>query len=182
MVARSLGVILTLVGAQVPAIDGTHAWLGYLLTLAVVVGGVALYLAKLAWPYLAGAVVAVTLVVPEAVSDWTDGSLGAVGGVLLAGVTLLVASFVGYRIRAGPTHRGRRAEPARAPGTDDVVPLAGAAASGSGPCVRAGVVGCRAMWCEQRCVPGIRTLNCRSGHPGLLSTPRARACPVAMST
>ena len=57
----------------------------------------------MAWPYLAGAVVAVTLVVPEAVSDWTDGSLGAVGGVLVAGVTLLVASFAGYRIRAEAT-------------------------------------------------------------------------------
>ena len=103
-VARSLGVALTLLGAQVPAADGTHAWLGYLLTLAVVVSGVALYLGKLAWPYLAGAVIAVTLVVPEAVSDWTGGSLGAVGGVLVAGVTLLVASFVGYRIRVGAAH------------------------------------------------------------------------------
>ena len=104
VVARSLGVVLTLLGAQIPALDGTHAWLGYLLTLVVVVGGVALYLGTLAWPYLAGAVVAVTLVVPEAVSDWTGGSLGAVGGVLVAGVTLLVASFVGYRIRVGATH------------------------------------------------------------------------------
>jgi hypothetical protein len=38
--------------------------------------------------------------VPEAVADWTDGSLGAVGGVLLTGVTLLIASATGYRLRA----------------------------------------------------------------------------------
>ncbi len=102
-VARSLGVSVALVGAQIPVIDGTHSWLGYLMTVAVAVVGIWLYLGKLAWPYLAAAVVAVTLVVPEAVSDWTDGSIGAVGGVLVAGVTLLLASFAGYRIRAETT-------------------------------------------------------------------------------
>ncbi len=100
-IARTLGVAVTLTGAQIPAIDGTHAWLGYALTVVVALGGITLYLGKVAWPYLAAAVVAVTLVVPEAVSDWTEGSLGAVGGVLVAGVTLLVASFAGYRMRAG---------------------------------------------------------------------------------
>lgn len=100
-IARTLGVGVALVGAQIPAIDGTHAWLGYALTVLVAVVGIAIYLKMVAWPYLAGAVIAVTLVVPEAVSDWTDGSLGAVGGVLVAGVTLLVASFAGYRVRAG---------------------------------------------------------------------------------
>jgi hypothetical protein len=102
-IARSLGVTVALVGAQVPVMFGTHAWLGYLLTLVVVVAGVALYVGRLAWPYLAGAVIGVTLVVPEAVADWTEGSLGAVGGVLVAGVTLLVASFAGYRVRVEAT-------------------------------------------------------------------------------
>lgn len=99
-VARALGVATALVGAQVPVIDGTHSWLGYLLTAVVAVVGIAIYLAKVAWPYLAGAVVSVTLVVPEAVSDWTDDSLGAIGAVLVTGVTLLVASYAGYRLRA----------------------------------------------------------------------------------
>ncbi len=98
-VARALGVALALFGAQLPVMDGTHAWLGYALTAAVVVAGIALYLGKVDWPYLAVAVIAVTLVVPEAIADWTEGSLGAVGGVLVAGVTLLVASFAGYRLR-----------------------------------------------------------------------------------
>ena len=44
-----------------------------------------------------------TLLVPEVVADWTGGSLGAVGGVLVAGVTLLLASFAGYRLRAEAT-------------------------------------------------------------------------------
>ena len=102
-IARTLGVAVTLLGAQIPAIDGTHGWFGYLLTLVVAVGGVAAYLRTNAWPYLAVAVVAVTLVVPEAVADWTEGSLGAVGGVLVAGVTLLVASLGGYRLRSETT-------------------------------------------------------------------------------
>ena len=88
--ARSLGVTVALVGAQVPVMDGTHSWLGYLLTLVVVVAGIALYLepggvalpgrgrhrgdgarARRSWPTGPG------------------GSLGAVGGVLVAGITLL---------------------------------------------------------------------------------------------
>ncbi len=99
-VARALGVVTTLSGAQFPVVEGSHAWHGYLLTAVVAVVGVVVYLGKVTWPYLAGAVVAVTLVVPEAVSDWTDDSLGAIGAVLVTGVTLLLASFAGYRVRA----------------------------------------------------------------------------------
>ncbi len=102
-VARTLGVSAALIGAQIPVIDGSHAWLGYALTVLVAAAGIAVYLTRLAWPYLAAAVLAVTLVVPEAVSDWTSGSLGAVGGVLVAGITLLVASLAGYRLRAETT-------------------------------------------------------------------------------
>ena len=42
---------------------------------------------------------AVTVVVPEAIIDWTDGSLGAGGAVLVAGLTLLGASAAGFRVR-----------------------------------------------------------------------------------
>ena len=97
-VARVLGSVVALFGAQVAAFSDT-AVVGYLLCVVVVGAGVWLYLTRLDWPYLAGAVLAVTLVVPEAVSDWTDGSLGVVGGVLVAGVTLLAASLAGYRLR-----------------------------------------------------------------------------------
>ena len=108
-IARALGVGVALFGAQMPAVDGTHAWLGYVLTVVVAVVGIAVYLPRNAWPYLAGAVIAVTLVVPEAVSDWTEGSMGATGGVLVAGITLLVASFAGYRLRAEATEAGQPA-------------------------------------------------------------------------
>lgn len=99
-VARGLGSALALFGAQFAVLAGEDAWPGYLLTLLVVVVGVLLYLARLDWPYLAAAVLGVTFLVPEVVSDWTDDSLGTVGGVLVAGITLLGASLAGYRLRA----------------------------------------------------------------------------------
>ncbi len=102
-VARSLGVSTALFGAQFVTILGEQELLGYALTAGLVVLGVVLYLSTLDWPYLAVAVIGVTLVVPEAVNDWTDGSLGAVGGVLIAGVALLLASFAGYRLREEAT-------------------------------------------------------------------------------
>lgn len=102
-IARTLGVAVALFGAQVATFSGDQDWVGYLLTALVAAVGVWLYLVRLDWPYLAVAVIAVTLVVPEAVSDWTEGSLGVVGGVLVAGITLLAASFAGYRLRKEAT-------------------------------------------------------------------------------
>jgi hypothetical protein len=103
-VARALGVSTAFVGAQVPVIEGSDSWLGYVLTLALAVAGIAVYVGKVAWPYLAAAVISVTVVVPEAVVDWTDDSLGAIGAVLVAGMTLLLASLAGYRLRAEAIH------------------------------------------------------------------------------
>jgi hypothetical protein len=98
-IARTLGSVAAVLGAQVTSFTGDTSWLGYLMSAAIAGAGVWLYLTRQDWPYLGAAVVAVTLVVPEAVSDWTNGSLGVVGGVLLAGVTLLAASLAGYRLR-----------------------------------------------------------------------------------
>jgi hypothetical protein len=106
MVARMTGALVALFGAQVPVIAGS-AEVGYLLTALLAAAGIATYLRTGAWPYLAAAVLSVTLVVPEAIADWTDGSLGAVGGVLVTGITLLLASFGGYRLQ-GSRGRGTR--------------------------------------------------------------------------
>jgi hypothetical protein len=102
-IARALGVAVGLFGAQVASFTGDQAWVGYLASVVLAAAGVWLYLVRLAWPYVAGAVVVVTLVVPEAVGDWTDNSLGVVGGVLVAGITLLAASFAGYQLRKEAT-------------------------------------------------------------------------------
>lgn len=97
---RVLGAGLALYAAQMPTWAAYDTdWLGYLLTAVLAVGGTAAYLRRGAWPYLAVAVVAVTVVVPEAVYDWTGGGLGAIGAVLLTGVTLLLASGLGGLLR-----------------------------------------------------------------------------------
>ena len=66
-----------------------------------VVGAVSfwVYVVTRAWPYLAAGVVGVTLAVPEALSDWFDGALGAAGVLLATGVTLLLAALAGLRLR-----------------------------------------------------------------------------------
>lgn len=98
--ARVIGVGLAVLGAQIPVIDvGEDPWIGYLATALVAAAAFAVYVARPAWPYLAAGVVAVTLVVPEALLDWTDNALGPAGGLLVAGVTLIVASLVGFRLR-----------------------------------------------------------------------------------
>jgi hypothetical protein len=96
--ARIVGALFVVVGAQIP-VASDQAWVGYLLTLLVAVAGFAMYVARRAWPYLAVGVVGVTLAVPEALLDWTEGSLGTAGVLLVAGVTLLGASLLGLRLR-----------------------------------------------------------------------------------
>ena len=97
--ARLIGCVLALVGAQIPVFDYEHRWLAYV-TMAVVAGAAfAAYVVRPSWPYLAAGVIGVTVSVPEALVDWTDGSLGAAGGLLVAGATLLGASLVGLRLR-----------------------------------------------------------------------------------
>ena len=93
------GSALVLFGAQYPVIDSATPWVGYLMTATVAVLGVWLYVRSRALPYLVAAVAAITLVVPEALLDWTNGSLGSVGVLLATGLTLLVASLLGLRLR-----------------------------------------------------------------------------------
>lgn len=96
---RVIGAVLAVMGAQMPLFGGEHAWVAYLATAAVAAAGFAMYVARPAWPYLAVGVVGVTLAVPEALLDWTDGTLGSAGVLLIAGITLLVACLAGLRLR-----------------------------------------------------------------------------------
>jgi hypothetical protein len=92
--------VLVLAGAQMPVLEGDGPeWVGYLVTAVAAAAALAMYVRRLAWPYLALGVVAVTLVVPEALFHWTRGSLGSAGVLLVAGLTLLVAALLGLRLR-----------------------------------------------------------------------------------
>jgi hypothetical protein len=98
--ARVIGCGLALIGAQIPILESDQTrWVAYVATALVAVAAFVVYVARPAWPYLAAGVIAVTLVVPEALIDWTDNALGPAGGLLVAGSTLLVASLLGLRLR-----------------------------------------------------------------------------------
>jgi hypothetical protein len=77
-------------------------YLGYALTALVAGICFAVYTRIREWVVLAGGVIGATLVVPEFLYDVTDGSLGASGVLLVAGVTLLAGSLAGLRIRRAP--------------------------------------------------------------------------------
>ena len=96
---RVVGCVLVVVGAQVAVFDQDLRWVGYLALFLVAAAAFGTYVVRRAWPYLATGVVALTLVVPEALTDWTDDSLGPAGVLLVAGVTLLGASLLGLRLR-----------------------------------------------------------------------------------
>ena len=97
--ARVLGMGVLLFGAQLPVFGGDNANVAYALTFLVAVAGFVMYVRTVSWPYLLGGVLGVTVVVPEAVIDWTGGALGPAGGVLVAGLTLLGAAVAGFRLR-----------------------------------------------------------------------------------
>lgn len=97
--ARVIGCFLALLGAQIPVFDYDHPWVGYAATAVVAGAAFAAYVVRPSWPYLATGVIGVTLAVPEALLDWTQGSLGAAGGLLISGGTLLGASLLGLRLR-----------------------------------------------------------------------------------
>jgi hypothetical protein len=102
--ALAIAVALGLSGAQIVLFEDRPAGnvLAYVLT-AVVAGGCFTAYAKVReWVLLAGGVAGATVVVPEILYDVTDGSLGASGVMLVAGLTLLAGSLVGLRIRRDP--------------------------------------------------------------------------------
>ena len=94
----AIAVTFGLVGAQLVVAD----FLGYVLTALVAAICFTAYAKIREWVVLAGGVVGATLAVPEFLYDVTDGSLGASGVMLVAGVTLLAGSLTGLRIRRTP--------------------------------------------------------------------------------
>ena len=102
--ALAIAVTFALIGAQLVVVGGHEAqnFLGYALTALVAGVCFTAYAQIREWVVLAGGVVGATLVVPEFLYDMTDGSLGASGVMLVAGVTLLAGSLAGLRIRRHP--------------------------------------------------------------------------------
>jgi hypothetical protein len=92
------GAVLALSGAQLPI--GQHSGLAYGLTAAVAVAGLVLYRWHREVVLLVTGVVGMTIAVPEAVSDLTDGAVGGSLILLVAGAVLIAMSVLGLRLRA----------------------------------------------------------------------------------
>jgi hypothetical protein len=95
----AVGAGLALTGAQQLVVtDGAALW-GYGLTFAVAVGCFLLYRWQRLVVLLVAGVLGMTLVVPEAVNDWTNGAMGGAVVLLVAGAVLVATSSLGLRIR-----------------------------------------------------------------------------------
>ncbi len=90
---------MALFGAQYPLAGSGTAVVAYALTGALAIASFAAYLRAYRIVLLVTGVVASTIVVPEAVWDWTDGAVSGGALLLVAGAVLLVASGAGLRLR-----------------------------------------------------------------------------------
>ncbi len=96
----ALGLAIAVIGAQATLGQfGAQAW-AYALTAGVSIACFLLYRWVPDVVLLAGGILAATIVVPEAVSDLTNGALGGSAILLTAGVVLLALSAVGLHLRA----------------------------------------------------------------------------------
>jgi hypothetical protein len=92
------GAALALTGGQQPlgSADDTRIW-AYVMTLAVAFGCLALYRVERHLVLLLAGVLGVTIALPEAVWDATNGAGGAAAILLVGGAVLLTASGIGLR-------------------------------------------------------------------------------------
>lgn len=105
-VGFGIGAAIALIGAQEPIGSSETAGWAYGLTFAVAAACLALYRWQRAAVLLVAGVLGVSVAVPEAVWDWTEGAGGAAGVLLVGGAVLLAASGVGLRLhRADRPHR-----------------------------------------------------------------------------
>jgi len=93
------GPLVALLGGQLARFDETTDLLGYTLMGLAAVAGFLQYVVHPALGYLLIAVAATTLVIPQLTADLTDGTLGAEGTWLMAGMALLSSALVAWRIR-----------------------------------------------------------------------------------
>jgi hypothetical protein len=107
---RQLGLVAAgvvfFVGAQLLATGSGRAGVtgaGYLLLALLAVAGLLGYVRTRYLGVLAVGVIALAVVIPQAVIDYTDGALGAGGALLLIGLSIVVASVLGLRLRKSTT-------------------------------------------------------------------------------
>jgi hypothetical protein len=108
---RSLGLVvaavLAFLGGEELVLDSTTAGdvVGYLVLAAVAVGGLVGYVVRRDVALLAVGTVVLAVVVPQLVLDYAGDELGAAGGLLVSGLSIVAASVLGLRLKsAAPAH------------------------------------------------------------------------------
>lgn len=102
LAARIIGCLVVAFAVQWPIFEG-ESWLGYGLTALAAALAFGVYVERRAWPYLALGVGLVSVVVPQALLEVTDGALGTAGVLLAGGLVLLTGSVLGLRVHREPT-------------------------------------------------------------------------------
>ena len=98
------GCAVAFLAAEILAVGGEStaaAVAGYLLLAVLAAGGLVGYVRTRLIGLLVVGVVALAVVVPQAVLDLTDGAIGAGGALLLVGMSVIGASVLGFRLRRG---------------------------------------------------------------------------------
>jgi hypothetical protein len=105
---RQVGVLaasaVLFAAAETLAVGGVSAIAtaaGYLLLTLLAIGGFVGYVRFRFVGLLVVGVVALATVVPQAVIDYTNGAIGAGGGLMLIGLSIIGASVLGFRLRRG---------------------------------------------------------------------------------
>lgn len=97
LAARLIGCALVAIAVQWP-IFSEDPEIAYAFSALAAVAAFVVYVRVHAWPYLVLGVGLITVVVPEALLDWTDGTLGVAGVLLVGGLVLLGGSVIGLRV------------------------------------------------------------------------------------
>ena len=96
---------IVFVGAEEVVVDGgAERGLGYLLLLGLAVAGLAGYAVLRDVVLLVVGAAALAVVVPQAVTDYSNGALGAAGALLFSGLTIVGAAVLGLRLRERSPH------------------------------------------------------------------------------
>lgn len=93
--------VLGFLGGQTLVGSGT-AFTGYAVLLALAAVGLAGFVVLRVLALLVAGVVTLAVVVPQAVIDVSDGTLGAAGALLVVGLSIVGASVLGFRLHRTP--------------------------------------------------------------------------------
>lgn len=117
----AVGAAVALVGAQQPLGEpGGAAW-AYGLTFVVALVWLTGNLWHRSPVLLVAGIVGLTIAIPQAIWDWTDGAVGGALIALIAGAVLLIASAFGLRI-GGPRWQRNRQNPAASRAHHRIIP------------------------------------------------------------